>query len=73
MDRPKHPKKDLEGFLKEVEAHGWQVTKPPRGYFKCKCSCPEKHMKWVALTPSGARYLNNLRAWFKHQPCWEDQ
>jgi len=55
-----------------VEMHGWRVEMGSR-YFKCKCPCPERHMKTVHLTPSDPRYRLNLIMWFRRQSCWEDR
>jgi len=40
-------------------------------YFKLYCPCPQKHLKTVHLTPSGANYARNLRKWLERQSCWE--
>jgi hypothetical protein len=69
MARPRHPKKDLEQALREAEEAGWRVELKGR-YFKLKCSCPEKHIKTMHLSPSDPNYLTNFRAWLRRQPCW---
>jgi hypothetical protein len=51
-----------------AEGHGWRVDKGDR-YFRLKCPCGQ-HMKWCALTPSGAAYGTNLTKWLERQPCW---
>jgi hypothetical protein len=69
--RPKHPNPDLEELLREVEKHGWTVTKSKQ-YFKTQCRCPAKHQTWVHLTPSNPNYTRNQRKWFERQSCWKD-
>lgn len=73
MNRPRHPDKDLEGVLKSAEDRGWIISKRPRGYYKMKCPCPDKHLKSVALTPSGAKYLMNLKHYLARLPCWKER
>ncbi len=70
--RQRHPDKDLERFLRELEGRGWRVVKG-RKYFKVKCGCADLHMKTIHLTPSGRMYLLNLRRWFERQSCWEEE
>lgn len=69
-NRPGHPKKDLEKLLKDVEAHGWRVSRD-KGYYKAYCLCPAKHKTYVHLSPSGADYEKNKRKWFERQTCWK--
>jgi hypothetical protein len=69
--RPKHQNKDLEKILKWAERAGWTFTKG-RKYFMGKCHCG-KHMKTVRLTPSGARYGENLKHWFVRLECWKGE
>jgi hypothetical protein len=57
--RPRHPIKELEALLREVERRGWHVDKTGT-YFKLRCPC-RKHMRWVHLTPSGADYVKDVR------------
>ena len=68
MPRPRHPRKELEQLLRDAELQGWQVTKGR--YFKLACPCPQRHLKWVHLTPSGANYERNLRAELARSTCW---
>jgi len=65
----KHPKKDLEAVLAEFDAAGWKVDDPPT-YYRVRCPCG-KHMRWIHLTPSGARYGKNALHWLYRQPCYE--
>lgn len=67
--RPKHQNKDLEAIIVNAEERGWTASKG-KGYFHLRCPCG-LHQKWVALTPSGARYGTNLKAWLHRQPCWQ--
>ena len=69
MTRRRHQDKDIEKVLVEAENHGWVVT-PTEKYWKLRCQCPEKHMKWVKLTPSDAHYVQNLTKWLQRQSCW---
>ncbi len=66
--RLRHPKKEGEAILAMVEYQGWIVTKP--NYFRAKCPCG-RHIKWIHLTPSDARYWRNLSKWFERQDCWK--
>jgi hypothetical protein len=68
--RPRHPDKELEQVLKDAKARNWLVI-CKQGYYKMFCPCPEKHKKNVALTPSGAYYVNHLRQWLQHYTCWD--
>lgn len=68
--RPRHPNKELEALICDVETHGWRVMKAKK-YYKAYCPCDHEHMKIVHLTPSGRMYLVNLRKWFERQTCWE--
>jgi hypothetical protein len=70
MSRLRHQNKDIEAVLSEAEDHGWTVIISKKSYWKLLCSCPEKHIKWVALTPSGSNYHKNLASWLKRQSCW---
>lgn len=67
--RPRHQRKDLEFLIRKAEATHWTVTKGNR-YFKALCPCAEKHMKWIALTPSDPNYAKNVMKWFERQTCW---
>jgi hypothetical protein len=69
--RPKHPIKELEAVLQEVESQDWRVEKG-RDYFKIRCPCAEKHMRWVHLTPSGSNYEKDLRRWVQRCSCWRE-
>lgn len=71
--RPRHQNKDLESILRLVEGQGWRVERSPKGYFKLKCDCAEKHMKTVHSTPSDPNYGRNLLAWLRRQGCWKEQ
>lgn len=71
MARPRHPKPALEKVLKDGETQGWRVTRDGK-YFKMWCPCPEKHIKTVRLSPSGARYETNLRSKLLNSTCWKE-
>ena len=70
--RPKHPDKELEALLCDVEAHGWRIMKGKQ-YFKAYCPCADQHLKTIHLSPSGSMYLTNTRKWFERQPCWKEE
>ena len=70
MTRPRHPVKELEAVLRESENLGWRVTRDKR-YFKLWCPNPCKCRKTVHLTPSGARYEENLRHYLRRYTCWD--
>lgn len=70
MARPKHPKRDLERLLSEMEEQGWTVTKRPRGYYKAKCPCTGMHMHTIHLSPSNPRYQQNLEAHLRRSTCF---
>ena len=72
VGEPRHPDKDLERIIREAEEHGWRRTKRPKSYFRLYCPCG-RHIKTVALTPSGANYGRNLLAWFRRQDCWDQE
>lgn len=68
--RPKHPNRDLEALLSRMEDKGWTISKRPRGYYKAKCPCDDKHMKTVHVTPSNPNYQKNLEAQLRRSTCW---
>lgn len=70
VTRPRHPVKELEVVLREAEARRWRVTRDKR-YFKLWCPNGGKCRKTVHLTPSGARYEENLRHYLKRYTCWD--
>lgn len=65
MDRPRHPKPELEKILKQMEALECRVDKPGT-YFRCRCPCG-KHTTRVHLSPSnphhGKQRLQHVRSW----------
>ena len=70
MSRPPHQVKELERLLREAEDRQWRVTRN-KGYFKLWCPNACKCRKTVHLTPSGARYEQNLRHYLRRYTCWE--
>lgn len=68
--RPRHPDKELEAIIQDLELRNWRVERG-RKYYKAKCPCVKLHMKTIHLTPSGRMYSTNLRKWFERQSCWE--
>lgn len=69
--RPRHPTKEFEHLLDGAEDQGWTVERGAK-YFKMKCPCEAKHMKWMHITPSDPNYLLNLRKKLARDTCWED-
>jgi hypothetical protein len=67
--RPRHPVKELEAVLKEAEGKNWRVTKGKK-YYKLWCPNDCRCRKTVHLTPSGARYEENLRHLLARDTCW---
>lgn len=63
----KHQKKDLEALLHVYHEAGWRIENPPL-YYTVKCPCGA-HQRHIALTPSGANYVRNTRAWLYRQSC----
>ncbi|HUP70609.1 MAG TPA: hypothetical protein VM142_12465 [Acidimicrobiales bacterium] len=70
MQRPRHPKKELEEVLSAAEDRKWRVTRG-KNYFKMWCPCPDRHMKTVKLSPSDPSYKKNLLAKLERATCWE--
>ena len=70
--RPRHQVRGLEAVLRMVESRNWRVERG-KNYFKIRCPCPEKHMRWVHLTPSGTNYETDLRHWLRRCSCWGEE
>lgn len=68
--RPRHPKKDLEKNLREIEAGGWTVLKWPGGYFKLKCPCGD-HLKTMPISPSNPNKGKETVRWCR-RTCWRE-
>lgn len=68
LNRPRHPKKDLEAVCQTAEAAGWQIMRGT-GYFKAYCPCG-LHKRTLHLSPSDPNYARNVAHWFRRQPCW---
>jgi len=66
--RPRHPDKDLERLCQEIEAAGWRLTRRNR-YYSAYCPCGQ-HKRTIHLSPSDHSYAQNVRQWFRRQPCW---
>lgn len=69
-DRPRHPNKDLEACLRQIEAGGWHVRKVRSGLFKLYCSCGD-HMMSFHLTPSNPNY-GKERVRQCRRTCWKE-
>lgn len=68
MARPRHPDKELEALLRDLERQNWTV-KRGKGYFLARCPCAEKHQKWIHLTPRRG-YAKRQRYWFESKTCY---
>ncbi len=54
--RERHPKKEGERALIEIEAMGWTVARKGK-YFRLRCGCPGMHQTYVHLSPSNPNYF----------------
>ena len=70
MARPKHPSKEFEDVLRSAEKQGWRIERG-RKYFKMKCSCPNRDMKTMHITPNEG-YLKNFCKKLERDTCWKD-
>lgn len=68
--RPRHPTKELEALLKELENQGWRVVKTK--YYKVYCPC-KLHISTVHLTPSNPMYQQNLEGKLRRTGCFEQK
>lgn len=59
MARPRHPKKDGEALLTEMEAAGWQIKKGKK-YFQARCPCGA-HMATIHVSPSNPNHFKERR------------
>lgn len=57
---PRHPNKEIQAFLMELDEAGWRITKGSR-YYKAMCPCREHRPFFIHLTPSSRYYLNKLK------------
>lgn len=64
-------RKDIDNAAKVVLEHGWTEVTGKKGYRKFRCPCGA-HAKTIKSTPSDPNYVKNLMAWFRRQPCWEE-
>jgi hypothetical protein len=71
--RRKHKLKECEDAIREAEERGWRVDDPPKGYYRLRCPCEDKHMKWVHRTPSDPNWCKNLLGWLQRQSCWDEE
>ena len=62
--------KELKAIRKEAEDKGWRVVRGKK--WKMYCPCPEKHLKNMSLTPSGADYVRNLVKELDRATCWKE-
>ena len=69
VERPRHPKKDIEAFMRAAETRGWRFVKG-RKYYKAYCPCGG-HLHTVHLTPSNRWYLTHLKYRLIGLDCWD--
>ena len=71
MDRPRHPKPDLERVLRAIEGLGWAVDKPGK-YYRCRCQCGQ-HTTRVHMTPSNPHHGEERLRWCRRQSCMKEE
>lgn len=71
--RPKHPKKEGEEALREVEAHDWRADKRKtgKGYFRLRCPCGD-HITRLHLSPSNPNHYKERLEWCRNRECWKE-
>ncbi|SCX03196.1 hypothetical protein SAMN05216534_0092 [Candidatus Aquiluna sp. UB-MaderosW2red] len=67
---PKHPNKDLEKLMRELDLANWIVVKRKK-YYRAECPCGQ-HAKMIHMTPSSAYYVNQLRQFLRNRTCYEN-
>jgi hypothetical protein len=61
--RPKHPKKDIEDAMRNLEGSGWRFERRKGAkYFRGYCPCGA-HIRSVHMSPSDPNYVKNLISW----------
>jgi hypothetical protein len=69
MVRPKHPNKELEKLIRDLEEADWKVTKG-RKYYRAKCPCGG-HQASIKLTPSNPNWTQEKRRHLERDTCWK--
>jgi hypothetical protein len=69
VERPRHPKKDIEKVMRTAEARGWRFVKV-RKYYKAYCPCGE-HLYTGHMTPSNPWYIVHLMYRVTCLICWD--
>lgn len=69
VERPRHPKKDIERVMRLAESHGWWFAKGKK-YYKAYCPSGE-HLHTVHVTPSNPWYVVHLKYRFERTGCWD--
>ena len=69
VQRPRPPKKDIEGVMRDAEARGWRFEKG-RKYYKAYCPCGD-HLHTVHMTPSDPWYVVYLKYRCARLACWD--
>ena len=69
VERPRHPKKDIERVMRVAESHGRRFAKGKK-YYKAYCPCGE-HLHTVHVTPSNPWYVVHLKYRFERTGCWD--
>jgi hypothetical protein len=68
---PRHPNKELQAFLLELDDAGWRIKKDGR-YYKALCPCDDKHSAVIHLTPSNPYHRNIKRTYLRNTTCFGD-
>lgn len=68
--RPKHPRKELEQLICDLEQAKWVVTKN-RKYYRAACKCKKKCLAWIKMTPSNPNYEKLTRRNLERETCWD--
>lgn len=66
---PKHPDKEIEYLLREMDRQGWRISRR-RKYYWALCPCGD-HKKVIHVTPSNPNYIFRLNALLLNQTCFE--
>jgi len=64
---PRHPNKEIQFFLIELDEAGWVIAKSSK-YYRVLCDCGA-HKAHIHLTPSNPYYLNDIRRYLIRYTC----
>lgn len=65
---PRHPNKDIEEVLVELDGQKWRITRG-RKYYQVPCPCG-LHRKVIHMTPSSRNYVLRLRTVLDSRTCF---